>query len=124
MSASDQFEQRQASAVKRRLAFLVLLLFCAPGCGSNSVNKSQYDRLRLGMTPREAEEILGNGKAIDGSEAERLVKESLGPSEAAPDEAPQIDASELRGMRWGSGSKNITIIYRNDRLFRAFQNGL
>ena len=41
--------------MRRCLAFLVMLLFCAPGCGSNSVNKSQYDRLRLGMTPREAE---------------------------------------------------------------------
>jgi hypothetical protein len=124
MSASHQLKQRQAGVLRRCLAFVALFLLCAPGCGSTSVNKSQYDRLRLGMTQREVEDILGNGKAIEASEAERLVKDSLGAPDSEPDQAPDIDASELRGMRWGSDSKNITVIYRNDRLFRAFHTGL
>src|SRR3974390_2877272 len=103
-----------------RLAVIITLsiLVQETGCVSPSVGRAQFDRLRLGMTPTEVEEILGKGKPIEAGEVQRL----LGGGDSAPD--LKIDMSELRGVRWGSEKKSITVIYRNDRLFRAFQQGL
>lgn len=114
---------------RTRFVLMVALLCGAialPGCGGASVNKAQYDRLKLGMTATDVDEILGKGKPVEAAEAERLVKESLTASGQAGGAAPKIDIdlTDVRGMRWGSDKKNITVIFKNDRLFRAFQQGL
>ena len=111
------------------MAYVALFfLLVGSGCRASSVNKAQFDRMRLGMTPAEVEDILGKGTAVDAAEAQRLIKESMTPVDPAADggglSAFQIDVSELRGLRFGSEKKFITVIFRNDRLFRIFQQGL
>jgi hypothetical protein len=103
------------------LAFLPLTL---AGCGSGaSVSRAQYDRLKLGYASSDVEAILGKGKDLDAAEVDRLVKESLPSSDdpAAPKKPSPVD---FRGVRWGTEKKNITVLYQNDKLFRAFQQGL
>lgn len=126
-----QFGRRQQTAAflfpevwMRSLSCLTagLVLLFEPGCGGNSVNKAQYDRLQLGMQVSDIEDILGKGKPIDNAEVQRIIDESLADLE--PASRPKIDVSELRGIRWGSDKKNITVIFQNDRLFRRFQKGL
>jgi hypothetical protein len=104
--------------------FVLLPLLVLAGCGSMAVDKAQYDRLRLGMTPIEVENILGKGKAVAADDVNRLVKETLGTVGGGDQPEGQIDYGEFRAVRWGSDKKNITVVYRHDRLFRAFQQGL
>jgi hypothetical protein len=99
------------------------LLMSSEGCGSGgaSVSKSQYERLKLGYTSSDVEEILGKGKDLDTAEVDRLLKESLPGSDNPA--APRIPG-DFRGVRWGTEKKNITVLFQNDKLFRAFQQGL
>ena len=56
----------------------LILLLNVVGCGSGaSVSKSQFDRLQLGYSSSDVEEILGKGKDLDVAEVDRLLKESL-----------------------------------------------
>jgi hypothetical protein len=103
-----------------------ILLFCT-GCGGPSYTKAQFDRIKLGMSVSDVEEILGKGKVIDPGEVESLVKKSLEPAQnPAGEDSPkiEIDFSELRGIRWGNEKKNISVVFRNERVFRAFSQGL
>ncbi len=109
----------------RFLSFgIAFLLLSSVGCGSGaSVSRAQYDRLKLGYASSDVEAILGKGKDLDAAEVDRLLKESLPASDdpAAPKKPSPVD---FRGVRWGTEKKNITVLYQNDKLFRAFQQGL
>ncbi len=106
-------------------AGVLIVALVLSGCTAASISKAQFDRLRLGMTPAEVEDILGKGNAIESGEVDRLMKESVASAgaEGGPAAKP-IEYDDLRGVRWGSGKKQITVVYRNDRLFRVFQQGL
>jgi len=109
-----------------RFVLLIAIAGVSTGCGA-SIHKYQYDRLKLGMTVAEVEEVLGKGKPLDKSEVERLLQDNLKPAgqaEGVPAPKIEMDRGEYRGVRWGSEKKQITIIYQNERLFRLFQQGL
>ena len=109
----------------RRHFLLLSSLFLLTGCVRPSVNKTQADRIKLGQSVGEVEEILGKGKVVEPGEVERVVKSSLEASAGGSD-LPRIelDYSELRGIRWGSEKKSIVVVFRNDRVFRIFTEGL
>lgn len=99
-----------------------LLFLCAlqlTGC-SQSLSKAQVDRVRLGLTVTEVEDILGKGKTVDKSEVLSLVQSSM----PADGKKVEIDPTELRGMRWGDDKKSVVVIFRNDKVFRVFPKGL
>jgi hypothetical protein len=113
-----------ATKVSRRFCLvcaLALVLLTATGCG-RSVSKAQADRVKLGMTPTDVEDILGKGKAIDPAETERLLKTSLPDQAGGP--KVEIDPADLRGVRWGDDKKWVTVIYKNEKVFRVFTQGL
>ncbi len=97
--------------------FLTLLT----GCGG-SLSKAQVDRIRIGMKASEVEDILGKGKSVEGSEVQKLLQSSM-PVEGQGPKA-EMDASELRGLHWGDNKKSVTVIFRGDRVFRVFPQGL
>jgi hypothetical protein len=100
-------------------------LLSSAGCGGGaSVSKSQYDRLKLGYTSSEVEEILGKGKDLDAAEVDRVLKESLPGFDDPALQKNKPSAGDFRGVRWGTEKKNITVIFQNDKLFRRFQQGL
>jgi len=106
---------------------LTLIVLFLSGCVGRTIDKTQVNRIKLGMSVIEVEEILGKGKVVDAAEVERLVKSSLEPADAPPGAKPpkvEIDFSELRGIRWGSDKKSATVIFRNERVFRVFSQGL
>ncbi len=110
--------------ISRRSPLLLCALalaLLATGCG-RSVSKAQADRVKLGMSPADVEDILGKGKAIDPAEAEKLVKSSLPDTGDGPKVG--IDPADLRGVRWGDEKKNVTVVFRNDKVFRVFTQGL
>jgi hypothetical protein len=100
------------------IAFVLLI---ATGC-SRSLSKAQVDRVKLGMTVADVEDILGKGNPIDAGEVEKLAK---GPAPAATT-GPKVefDSSEMRGMKWGDDKKSVTVIYKNDKVYRIFSQGL
>jgi hypothetical protein len=115
-----------------RLRFFKVSCLCifsvisSVGCGGKSLSKAQVDRIKLGQSVTEVEEILGKGNAVDAGETDRLVKSSLEPSQSGAQAGGkiEIDSSELRGVRWGNEKKSVTVIFRNDRVFRVFPQGL
>jgi hypothetical protein len=99
---------------------IAVALLIATGC-SRSLSKAQVDRVKLGMTVAEVEDILGKGNPVDASEVEKLVK-APAPSDGGP--KIQFDAGDLRGVKWGDDKKSVTVIYKNDKVFRVFPQGL
>jgi hypothetical protein len=100
---------------------LVALSLLIAGCG-RSVSKGQFDRIRLGMSVADVEDILGKGNIVESGEVDKLVKSSA-PADGAAAKAP-MDTSEMRGVKWGDDKKSITVIYKNEKVFRVFSQGL
>lgn len=123
MQTTRMFFRRSVEACP--FYFIVLSMLFTAGCGT-SVTRAQFDRIKLAMSVTEVEEILGKGKPIDTSEVEKLVKSSLEPAgqRQVAGMNPELDYSEVRGVQWGNEKKNITVIYKNDRVFRVFSQGL
>jgi hypothetical protein len=93
----------------RILAWLVvagLLLASAAGCGSK-VTKSNYDKVKTGMTLAEVEKILGKGteQAGIGGALEGLT-------------------GSAKVLTWEDGEKVITITFVNDKVTTKVQKGL
>ncbi len=44
------------------MAFVLALCLSLLGCGSGKINKENYDKLEIGMTSSQVEQILGPGK--------------------------------------------------------------
>lgn len=116
-STTSKWTHHRAKA----LTLIFVTLFCVNGCGG-SLSKAQVDRVRLGMTVTEVEDLLGKGKPAPNSETENLVQTSLsGDGGGAKIE---IDYAELRGIRWGDEKRSVTVVFRNDKVFRVFPQGL
>ena len=99
---------------------LALALSCfvlaVAGCGM-PINESQYQRLKLGMTPTQVEEFSAREKPLDAAEVEKLLKENL--PESADPAAPQIkpNPDDFRAVRWGTEKKNITVSSKTTSFF-------
>lgn|SRR5262245_2670164 len=117
----------------RRPVFpIVVAIAClfASGCAS-SVGKSEFERLKVGMTSQEIERVLGKGgKEISQEEVVKLYTEALspkpGPDGKMPANMPKLvlpDLSSAKGVRWGDDNKWITVVYIGDRANRIFKKG-
>ena len=99
------------------------------GC-TGGVSTSNYDRLRVGMTAREVDSLLGKGKEVSADEVAQLLREAMTPT-GGPDgknlpNLPKVevpDMSNTRGVRWGDDKKSITVVYLGDRVHRMFKKG-
>jgi hypothetical protein len=70
------------------------------------------------MSVADVEDILGKGNNVDSGEVDKLVKSSDAAAKAP------VDTSDLRGVKWGDEKKSITVIYKNEKVFRVFSQGL
>ena len=122
MSPPKQLARVTVASARFVALATLFFIFSLPSCSSPSIGRAQFDRLKLGMTPTEVEEILGNGKPVEAGEVQRLLTEA-GAADG-DHSGPKREITEMRGVRWGSEKKSVTVIYKNDRLFRAFQQGL
>jgi hypothetical protein len=106
----------------------ILFLLSVSGCGGQTVTKAQADRIKAGYSVSEVENILGKGKVLASNEVERLVKASFEAGAAGQDSGAAskiaMDFSDLRGIKWGSEKKYITVVFQNGRVFRVFTQGL
>ena len=110
------------------------LLFMAAGAVvtgcTGGVSTSNYDRLRVGMTAREVDGLLGKGKEVSADEVAQLLREAMTPT-GGPDgknipNLPKVevpDRSNTHGVRWGDDKKSITVVYLGDRVHRMFKKG-
>lgn len=95
--------------MKKTLVSMVLLglvLAVLPGCGSK-VSKSNYDKIKNGMTQAEVESILGEGK----EQASSAVS------------VPGMSAS-AKGIVWEDGGKIISVSFMNGKVVGKSQAGL
>lgn len=85
---------------------LSVVLVCSLG-GCAKVSQENYEKVKVGMTESEVEDILGSGK----------VQESGGAS---------VGVFSLSGkvVRWGDDSKNITVTFANGEVIAKSQEGL
>ena len=88
------------------LLVLGLTLSVLPGCGSK-VSKSNYDKVKTGMTQAEVEGILGKGTEKAG------VGGALGGI-----------AGSAKVLTWTEGDKSITVTFLNDKVTAKVQQGL
>ena len=113
-----------------RLIFFSTFIAALSGCTSG-VSTTTYDRLRVGMSSREVDDLLGKvGKEISADELVALMREALtpkpGPDGKALANLPKVevpDLSNARGVRWGDDKQSITVVYLGDRVHRMFKKG-
>ena len=94
---------------KRALVVLLMLgltLSVLPGCGSK-VSKSNYDKVKTGMTRAEVEGVLGKGTEKAG------VGGAIGEI-----------AGSAKILTWTDGDKTITVTFLNDKVTAKVQQGL
>jgi hypothetical protein len=107
---------------------VIFVCFALTGCsGSNPVSKANYERIKSGMTESDADRILGKGKDISADEVEQVLKRLATPSTGSnplPAAKQDADLSSLKGVRWGTEKKSITIIYREGRVYKLEPQGL
>ncbi|MFI5378136.1 MAG: DUF3862 domain-containing protein [Tepidisphaerales bacterium] len=87
--------------MKRMLLGAAVLLAMA-GCNRVDVDKEHYEKVRVGMTAGQVEEILGKGNA-----------------------ASQADAGgvDTRQLVWKSGEKQITVSFSNGKVVNKVKAG-
>ena len=91
-----------------------LLLATAAGCGGG-VSQSSYDKVTTGMTQAQVEAILGTGK------------EQTSSSMATPPMAVggmSVPGMSTKTLTWQDGSKSITVVFKDDKVFTKAESGL
>ena len=106
------------------IPFVLFIVILLPGCSSKPITKAMVQRVSLGMSQEAVEGILGPGKPVDDSEVHNLLQPPSDADNAAATTAIKLDFSDIRGLRWGSASKGVTVIFKNDRVFRVFTEGI
>jgi hypothetical protein len=105
------------------------LFFFITGCGGNAVTKSNFDRLRTGMSLQQVEAILGKGTELKRDELAEFMKGQETPEEPSKDDpeagkAKPPNLSDYRAYRWTNGKRSITVLFLADRLFLPYKDGL
>jgi hypothetical protein len=98
------------------IGLLGLLLTVLPGCGSK-VSKSNYDKVKEGMTETQVEAILGKGKEQASSDV------SVPGMSAGGVSVPGMSAS-AKVLVWEDGGKIISISFMNGKVVSKAQAGL
>lgn len=83
-----------------------LALATMPGCGSK-VSKSNFDKIKVGMTVAEVEGIMGKG--TEEAAAAGAIGELKGSAKV---------------MSWTDGDKKITVTFVDDKVKLTVQKGL
>lgn len=99
------------------IRFLLILLVCLllPACKSK-VNKTNYDKVKVGMTLAEVEKILGKGskETGDGSNV-------AGQFGVAIEAAPTVGGGDV--YTWESGDNTIRLTFRSGKLVHKHATG-
>ncbi|MDB5307116.1 MAG: hypothetical protein JWO38_1318 [Gemmataceae bacterium] len=108
-----------------RVALVVLVLPLAAGCGG-SVSKSNYDKIKDGMTLAQVEAILGKGKEQVSTSTGGAVEVPGGSvgGVTVPGQTVNVPKMSGKGMVWQDGNKVITITFINDKVMSKAQAGL
>ena len=123
----DQVQRREFNMFQRFFTIfgLALLLLTLTGCGSK-ISKSNYDKIKDGMTLAEVEETLGKG-------SEQASSNTGGPVEvpgmsaggvSVPGQTVNMPKMSGKAMVWQEGGKVISITFINDKAMGKAQTGL
>ncbi len=97
--------------------FIVVLVVCWPlsACGSSKITKENFDKLKLGMTLEDVQDILGEGSR-QGDPSSGVA------AQFGVNLAPSGSREEM--YIWESGKKKITIYFRTGQMTRKDAEGL
>jgi hypothetical protein len=90
-----------------RTGIVLFFCFAVPACGNSKVTMANYDKIQLGMTLQQVEEILGKGdkeEAGDGSNVAGQFGVDVGGGLNL-----SARASPVETYKWESGNKLITV---------------
>ncbi len=96
----------------RNVALVLLLagfVLSVAGCAGGKVSKSNFDKVKTGMTVAEVEKILGKGV--------EETKKAEGPLAAAL-------AGKAKIITWTDGGKSIIVTFLNDKVTLKAHQGL
>ncbi len=93
-------------------ALFAALAVSAVGCGSK-VDQSNYDKVSTGMTQDQVEGILGTGK-------EQTAMATPGVSVGNM----SVPGMSAKTVMWQDGSKSITVVFKDGKVFTKAQSGL
>lgn len=98
-----------------RYALILLMCLLLPACKSK-VNKTNYDKVKVGMTLAEVEKILGKGdkETGDGSNV-------AGQFGVAIEAAPTSGGGDV--YTWESGDNSIRLTFRSGKLVHKQATG-
>jgi hypothetical protein len=114
-------EGRPVSTTHRILRLLAVLLICllVPAC-KDKVTKANFDKIKEGMTLEEVQAILGKGEKQTGD----------GSNVAAQAGIDVVGLGGGGGRKnfdtwvWESGDKKITVLIRDNKVFKTIPEGL
>jgi hypothetical protein len=91
--------------VVTRLAVIAVIALAVPGCGNPKINKANFEKVTVGMTLKEVEDILGPGaKQSQGDGSNVGGQFGIDPTMGGTPSTRQGDM-----YVWESGAKKITI---------------
>ncbi|HET6428823.1 MAG TPA: outer membrane protein assembly factor BamE [Phycisphaerae bacterium] len=103
----------------RRVALGVLLVglvLSFAGCGGKVVNKSNYDKIKMGMTVSQVEAILGKGQQKVETTG------GLPPAPGMPGMPTMTTSASI--MVWAEGKSTITVTFMDGKVAVKAQSGL
>ena len=95
-------------------ALLCLLLLT--GCGGGKISRSNYEKVRTGMTEEDVEAVLGPGKDV-------TVAPPKDPKAPKPPAVPGMPANAKIKV-WQDGDRSITVVFGNGKVDRKSSKGL
>lgn len=98
-------------------AAVAALLLILSGCGMNKVSKENFDKVKEGMSLQEVEAVLGSGSKLGGDGVNVAAQFGVDVGVSAP-------PPSTTDYEWESGTKKITVTFRDGKVVQKRSSGL
>jgi hypothetical protein len=116
-----EFMKAPSSFRRFEIAVLIVVFCGVCGCGGDRLTRANYDKINLGMTLQEVEEILGPGQDTIGINMPELPsRRGTSTSKGGVLEG----TNPPRWLVWEKDKRSIRIGFRDDKVVLKFQQGL
>jgi hypothetical protein len=102
----------------------IVLVVCLviPACGNPKITKANYEKIQMGMTLQQVEEILGKGEKEEGGDGSNVAGQFGVDVGGGLNLSARPNPGE--SYKWETGTKTITVYFLSGRVTNKVPKGL